>query len=149
MPDCNCTPSGYPEQELADAAAVFTGKVTAIRLVDSTLLKEEVISSSDRIIVSFDVDKLHVLSDRRVGFNDVADQPVYANTSASKCRRGYRGIEYTAASSAKEEVIASVFSVWPKVTQHPTDCSGLKTCSLLLHQDLRRSPYRRIRLATV
>ena len=58
MPDCNCSPSGYPVQELADAAAVFTGKVTDIRLVDSTLLKEEVISSSDRIMVSFDVDKV-------------------------------------------------------------------------------------------
>jgi hypothetical protein len=56
--NCDCSPSGYPSQELADASAVFTGRVTGIHYVDSTLLKEEVISSSERIIVSFDVDRV-------------------------------------------------------------------------------------------
>ena len=57
MPLCDCAPSGYPTQELNESAAVFIGRVTAIRYTDSTLLKEEIISSSDRIIVSFDVIK--------------------------------------------------------------------------------------------
>jgi hypothetical protein len=55
MPPCECSPSGYPSQELKESAAVFLGRVSAIRYTDSTLLKEEIISSSDRIIVSFDV----------------------------------------------------------------------------------------------
>jgi len=58
MPPCDCSPSGYPIQEMNESAAVFIGRVSAIRYVDSTLLKEEIISSSDRIIVSFDVEKI-------------------------------------------------------------------------------------------
>jgi len=55
-PPCDCSPSGYPEQELAESAAVFTGRVTDIHVVDSTLIKEEIISSSERIVVTFAVD---------------------------------------------------------------------------------------------
>lgn len=58
MMPCDCKPSGYPAQELEDAAAVFLGRATGIHYTDSTLLKEEIISSSDRIIVSFDVEKV-------------------------------------------------------------------------------------------
>lgn len=55
---CDCDPPSYPEKELSEAAAVFSGRVTSIRYTDSTLLKEEIVSSSDRIIVSFDVDNV-------------------------------------------------------------------------------------------
>lgn len=56
--NCDCDPPSYPAQELIDAAAVFSGRVTSIRFVDSTELKEEIVISGERLFVQFAVDKV-------------------------------------------------------------------------------------------